>query len=258
VFRLSKWYLDLITPDGIAVICYSARVHWGPLRLRYASILVDMSAGKTEQATTLRQVERPSIDGDTVRWRSGALDVRGEWRRQQPVVRATLLRTPSGAIRWACRAPLATATIQWGDRQFRGTGYVESLGMTVSPTQLPFRTLRWGRHLSHDHSLIWIDWTGDVTRRWIWLDGVRQEGSSFSDDGTIQLGGGRRLQLRETRDLHNAPVLESIGSFLPGLASRWVGSLATLHEHKMVARSALYQDHVPQDDGWTTYEEVTC
>src|SRR5665647_1670462 len=109
MFQLSKWYLDLTTPDGIAVICYSARLRWGPLRLRYASILLAIPGAKPEEAFSIRQVERPRLEGGTLRWSSDTLDVHGEWCRRQPPIRETLRRDQTGAIRWACRMPVADA-----------------------------------------------------------------------------------------------------------------------------------------------------
>jgi hypothetical protein len=153
--------------------------------------------------------------------------------------------------------PLATAEIQWGRRRFAGLGYVESLGMTVSPTRLPFRTLRWGRHLSPQHSLVWIDWSGKVSGRWIWLDGMRQPAAALGQDGAIRLPEGRHLQLADSRDIRNQLVLPAVGALIPGIASRVAGSLGTLREHKMVSRSALYQDERPLDSGWTVHEVVT-
>ena len=29
MFTLTKWYLDLVTDDGLAVVAYSARLRWG-------------------------------------------------------------------------------------------------------------------------------------------------------------------------------------------------------------------------------------
>ncbi len=257
MFQLNKWYLDLVTPDGVVVVCYSARLRWGALRLRFASILLHVPGARPEEAVTVRRVERPVIDRGNLRWSSEALDVHGEWRRQRPAIRETLLRSDAGAFRWSCRMPLAAAEAQWGHRRFAGLGYVESLGMTVSPTQLPFRTLRWGRHLSPEHSLVWIDWIGNVSGRWVWLDGVRQQGAGLAEDGTIRLPEGRHLQLHDSRDIRNQLVLPAVGALLPGIASRVAGSLGTLREHKMVSRSALYQDERPLDSGWTVHEVVT-
>jgi hypothetical protein len=257
MFRLSKWYLDLVTPDGTAVVCYSARLRWGPVRVRYASILLSAPGAGPEEAAAVRRVERPVIDRGTLRWRADALDVRGEWRRRQPAIRQTLQRGPAGALRWACRMPAAEAELWWGRRRFAGSGYVESLGMTLPPTRLPFRTLRWGRHLSAEHSLVWIDWTGEVPGQWVWIDGIPQQGAAFGDDGAIRLSGRRQLQLGESRDIRNQLVLPPVVALFPGVASRVAGPLGTLREHKMVARSALCEDAVPLDSGWTVYEVVT-
>ena len=257
MFQLNKWYLDLISPDGIAVICYSARLRWGPLRLRYSSILLAIPGAKPEEASSIRQVERPRLADGIVHWRSDTLDVSGEWRRRQPPIRATLRRDHTGAIRWSCRLPLADAEVQWGNRRFSGLGYVESLGMTMPPTQLPFRMLRWGRHLSSEHSLVWIDWSGSAPGQWVWLDGVLQRSASFAADGSMRLPEGRWLQLHDSRDIRNATLLPSLLTAVPAVASRAAGALGTLHEHKMVSRSSLHDGQRPSDSGWTIHEIVT-
>ncbi len=205
----------------------------------------------------MRRVDRPSIDHAAVRWHSDVLDVHGEWLRLQPAVRETLVRDHTGAIRWSCRAPLAAAEVRWGRRRFSGLGYVESLGMTMPPTQMPFHTLRWGRHLSSEHSLVWIDWSGKVPGQWVWLDGVRQRGVTFATDGAIQLSGGRRLELNESRDIRNQPVLPAMVTALPGIAQHLAGSLGALHEHKMVACSSLHDGQLSLHRGWTVHEVVT-
>ena len=43
MFKLSKWYLDVITEDGSAFIGYAARLEWGPLRVAYGATLLALS-----------------------------------------------------------------------------------------------------------------------------------------------------------------------------------------------------------------------
>ena len=258
MFLLNKWYLDLTTADGTVVICYAARLRWGPVRTRFASVLLAPPGARPDEAVSVRHVERPRVDDGVVSWHSTALDLHGEWHRLQPAIRQTLLRDHTGAIRWSCRMPLAAAELRWGSRRFTGLGYVESLGMTLPPTQLPFHTLRWGRHLSPEHSLVWIDWSGDVSGQWVWLDGIRQHDVTFGDDGSIQLPGGQRLELHDSREIRSHSVLPSLVTVLPGVAQHMAGSLAILHEHKMVARSALHRGAMPLDSGWTVHEIVAC
>ena len=51
VFRLSKWYMDCVAPDGTAVLAYWARLTWGLLRLRYAAVLFRQDNTVRETAT---------------------------------------------------------------------------------------------------------------------------------------------------------------------------------------------------------------
>ena len=257
MFQLSKWYLDLVTPDGVAVICYSARLRWGALHLRLASILVDAPGAAAEEATTIRAVERPTIGGEELRWRSGPLDVEGTWHRRHPGFRVTLYRDRAHAFRWACRMPLAAAEVRWGTRRYAGPGYVETLTMTGSPTHLPFRRLRWGRHLSAEHAVVWIEWAEGVAERWVWRDGVRQPGAGSTDGRTIRLAEGSELRLGPSRDIRDQLVLPGLGAILPDLLTRVTGSLRSLREHRVVSRSTLSQDGRPPDEGWAVHEEVT-
>ena len=36
MFLLTKWYLDLVTPEGTALIAYAARLRWGRFRMARA------------------------------------------------------------------------------------------------------------------------------------------------------------------------------------------------------------------------------
>ena len=257
MFRLNKWYLDLVTPEGVAVICYAARLRWGPLHLRFASILVDAPGAPPREANSIRAVERPSVTGGELHWRSGPLDVDGVWRRRNAGIRETLLRDRTHAIRWVCRMPLADAEVRWGRRRFAGLGYVETIAMTGSPVRLPFRTLRWGRHLSPEHAVVWIEWVDGADGRWVWRDGVRQPDAGPTEAGTISLGTGSELRLGPSRVIRDQPVLPEIGILFPELLTRAVGALRSLRERRNVSRSTLYQDGRPLDEGWAVHEEVT-
>jgi hypothetical protein len=69
-----------------------------------------------------------------------------------------LVNGPDGLINWTCHMPRAQATVQFHGEKIAGLGYVESLTLSIPPSKLPFRTLRWGRHLSDRHWLVWIGW----------------------------------------------------------------------------------------------------
>jgi len=256
-FRLSKWYLDVVTDEGAVAILYAARLHWGRLRLSYASVLLDAPGGERSEDATIRSVTRPRVEDGTVTWESDPLDVRGVWRRSAPPIRRNLFRTASGAIQWACHMPLARATVRHGDAVLTGLGYVESLRLTLPPWKLPFHTLRWGRHTSDHHSLVWIDWSGEECRRWVWLNGAEQPDAAVTGDGVRGLARGAALRLEAGRVVRDRGVLPGIGGTVPVLRRRLAGALVGMHESKRVDRSRVVATAEPAERGWAIHELVT-
>jgi len=257
MFHLDKWYLDVITDQGTVVIVYVARMDWGRIRIRYASTLQCTASESTREAATVSGVERPRLAGGTLTWEHAALRVSGRWCRDTPPVQQTLVRGQSGDIQWMCHMPRARAVVRCGDVAVAGHGYVERLRLTIPPSKLPFRTLRWGHYASDRHSVVWIDWTGGDARRWVWLDGREQPDAVVTDSGVFGLAGGDALQLSDSRDLLDRRVLAALGGVLPVLGRHLVGALADMHEHKMLSRSAIVRAGQATDHGWALHEVVT-
>jgi hypothetical protein len=113
-----------------------------------------------------------------------------------------------------------------GATELTGVGYAESLDLTVGPSRLPFHELRWGRHLSPEHAVVWIAWDHSADTRWAWVDGVAQGFSPARD-----------LRLWDSRDVRDRHIFG-------------------LHEHKQVSRSAIVRDGVSLDSGWAIHEVV--
>lgn len=257
MFRLHKWYLDVITGHGTVLILYAARVHWGRFRISYAALLHTTPEALRRDEATIRGVEPPRGRRDIVMWRNGPLRIDGRWQRDAPPIQRTLVSGPDGAIRWTCHMPRARAIVQVGDEEIRGLGYVESLRLTTPPSKLPFNTLRWGRHVSPHHSLVWIDWEGGANRRWVWFDGVEQPAAMLADTVLSGLAGGAELRLSRGRGVRDRHVLGSLTHFSPALTNRIAGGIAGMHERKQVSRSAIVQDGRALDDGWALHEVVT-
>jgi len=256
MFLLVKWYCDVVTDQGSGVILYAARLRWGPVRMGYAATLFFPGGTAVREKATYRGVELPHFEGDVVTWRSERLGTLGRWCREVPPIERCLAQGPHGSIEWKCHMPRARGAVQIGDACLDGLGYVECLRLSIPPSRLPFRQLRWGRHVSPQRWLVWIDWAGGDEKRWVWLDGLDQPAAVVSDHGVQDLSEGRQLVLEEGRDLRDRPVLATIGVPWPALTRRLAGPLGRMHEQKRLARSSIVRAGEPIDHGWTVYEEV--
>ena len=253
MFLLEKWYGDVVTAEGAGAIVYAARLRWGPLRFAYGATIVFTGAEPPQANATVRRVPMPRLEPEVATWRHTALRADARWCRDAAPIESCLADGPDGSIRWRCHMPRALARVQIGDAILHGLGYVEQLQLTIPPAKLPFRggSLRWGRYLSSQHAIVWIEWTGAHPRQWAWLDGVGQT-------GLADLDGGRRLVFHESRAIRDQPLLTTIRLPLPHLARRLTGSLRAAREHKRLSRAALVNGDgaAPLDEGWAIHEEV--
>jgi hypothetical protein len=257
MFRLLKYYLDLVTEDGTALIGYAARLRLGGIQVGYSSVLLSAPGASPLERSTLDRSPLPGRSGDAITWDSPGIRLTGRWLGQTAPIHRALLQGQGGAIQWTCHMPRATGTVRVGETALTGIGYVDSLRLTIAPWRLPFRTLRWGRHASADHSLVWIDWAGGSEARWIWLDGAEQPGAGFSATGLTGLPANTSLEFSDSRDVRDRRVLASLGEVLPRLIPRLAPRLAAMREHKQLSRSSLNQAGRALDQGWSLHEQVT-
>ena len=153
--------------------------------------------------------------------------------------------------------PRARAEVTVAGTRHVGLGYVDQVELRVPPHRLPFRRLRWGRHLSGHHHATWIGWANGLERQWAWRDGVAQEapevsgtGVVFDDRAELRWSAGRELVDREVRTL-----FRPIHLLLRLPLMRTTGAM---REQKLVGRSTLREPSGNVlDRGWAIHEEVT-
>lgn len=127
--------------------------------------------------------------------------------------------------------------------------------MTLAPWRLPIDTLRWGRFLSDERSVVWIDWERETgTKTWIFVDGNEARGARVSEEeisfegGRLRLPAASRLLIREGRVSHllrNLPLPRALSS--PALP---------IHETKWRTRGMLESPGAPPTEGWAIHEIV--
>lgn len=247
-FRLVKWYGDLTTQIGEAVILYAADLK-DPLPVHYASVL-DASGHRPAFNHSLH-ASTIEYDGGGWVWKAPGVEARfSPLHRAAPI---DLLDDAPGALLWHAMAPLCKTGMVLRGRHLDGLGYLERLELTVPPWQLPLGRLIWGRLVHPEASLVWIDWQGPRSLRLVLHDGERVEGTIDAD--TVS-GPGFQLQIGHRKVLREG-TLGRVALAGIAVVSRVApaGFLATT-ERKTLARARLTRG-ADVLQGWVIDEVVT-
>lgn len=237
--KISKWYCDLTTEEGSAIIGYWARLEWGPFRLSCASYLLS----RPGQALVTREIlwgsPEPVNDNGVMTWSCPRLGLQGQWRTRELPISLRLLENSQGVVDWHCLMPEAQAQLTIDGVTWTGQGYVERLSMTVVPWRLPFAQLRWGRALAPGRHCVWIDWLGGEERSWTILNG-RLVRAAYCNDEALMLADGRHVALKQHRTLRDGTIGEVIQN-IPLLGQLIPGRLRNARETKWLSH-ALWSD----------------
>ncbi|NIR43875.1 MAG: hypothetical protein GWN99_07855 [Gemmatimonadetes bacterium] len=256
MFLLSKWYCDCVSDEGNAFVGYWARMRWGPLSIPYAAVLDKPRNRAAREQCVLRSCPPPTLRGDELRWDCRRLGVRARWRDHLPAISRVLLETAAGSITWRCHVPRARARIELaGAGQLSGLGYAELLTLSLKPWRLPFRQLRWGRFLSTEDALTWIEWDGEAPRQWVFHNGVELSGATVQSE-SVELPGDRGvLELRESVALREGRLAATALRPVPA-AFLWLpAGIRKAHEVKWLARGTLTTG-TRSSPGWAIHEVV--
>jgi hypothetical protein len=249
-FQLSKWYLDSVTESGNASIAYVGALRWGPLHLRYASLL--RSAGhEVTQRNSLRQPRLPAVTGELVSWSAEPLDFAGTWHTDSTELRETVFANEEGSVEWHCLVPCGRSDAA-GDA---GLGYVEHLTMTVAPWRIPIRELRWGRFCSASDWAVWIDWQGEYSRRIVYRNGEAAPAARI-EDSEVLFDDGARLAMDRSLSLRNGALGTTALSSIPGVSRIFPARLLQVTECKWRSRARLERPGRPAVEGWAIHEVV--
>lgn len=256
-FRLTKWYLDCVEPDGATTIAYVSDLCWRGITFRYASVLRHAD-GRTTTRTSLLRAEPPTVRGRVLRWSSARLGTSGTWRSLSSPVTETLLATRAGQVEWTCLQPAARVSTRDAERDApaAGLGYAECLVTTIAPWRLPIRELHWGRFVSLDarSSLVWIDWRGDHAVRLAVRDGVRF-GAEVNAD-RIALEDGAVLGLDQRDVLREGTIGSTVLRATPRLRTAVPRGILGVHECKWRSRGVLAVPGARAVEGWAVHEVV--
>lgn len=251
-FALHKWYVDCVTRAGDAAIVYAGRVALGPIAVPYFEL---MTASASLPVARLRRVSgcaRVTAAGPELTLDASPLGVTGRWTSRHSPISVTLLDDERGTIAWRCRQPGGRATLHLPDGSIMvGLGYAEELVMTVAPWALPFDELRWGRFVGEHRSVVWIDWRGDLNRRWVFADGMAVDASAVERDRVVWPGAS--LEIESGRVWRHGALGKTLAGALAACLPRRVSRAV---ETKWISPAVLRDDTGAGETGWVIHELV--
>ena len=173
-----------------------------------------------------------------------------------PAVERRLLDTPEGTVTWRCHVPSARVRIEVaGVGQMSGLGYAEQLDLSIKPWRLPFDELHWGRFLSAEEAVTWIEWQGRESHRWVFHNATEVPGAAI-EAGRVELAEGRGiLDLQDGVVLREGRLASTALGGLPGAALWLPGGIRNAHETKWLSRGS-FTAGTRCTSGWAIHEAV--
>ena len=181
------------------------------------------------------------------------LEVSGHWKADAEPCERTVYENESGRVHWNCVQPRAEVEVSVAGSTLSGLGYAECLTLTIPPWQLPIHQLRWGRFVSPQDSLAWVDWQGSYNSSFAVRNGEALVPASVSDaevsveGGTLRMEGGLPLRTGRLRSTV-LPGVSPLSKLLPS-------SIFNLDEQKWRSRGK-FDAHDRTSIGWVIHEVV--
>ncbi len=256
-FSLIKYYLDCIDEHGNVFIGYSAVLKWKKIKLNYANVLsYDNAAGATMR-TTVRAQPPPDVTENLVTWSADKLPAQGSWESIDAPIEESLLNSDIGAIKWRCYQPRAHASVIVDDNKpINGLGYTERLEMTIKPWKLPFGELRWGRFLSPQDTIVWINWSGESNLNLLFYNNELIQNATVSDESINFDHGKQALAFTDTVILRKGSLISTALANLPIITRVFPKKILNTYECKWRSRGFLKNEDGTSSTGWVIHEVV--
>jgi hypothetical protein len=253
-FLLTKWYLDCVAENGDAVVVYVADLRWNNLSIHYASLLTVVE-GRVRCVSSLRKGRFPQLARDTITLALPHLGIAGTWHALRTPVQRAVFEGKEGCIHWHCHQPMAQVDLLLpSNTPITGLGYAECITLSVVPWKLPLEELHWGRFLSEQHALVWIDWRGPQPWRTLIHNGDEREIQSFTES-EILFAPVSRLEVDRGLVLRSGQLGHTVFAGISRLAKLLPRNMLAVEECKWRSRGVL-QAACGNASGWAVHEIV--
>jgi hypothetical protein len=180
-FKLEKIYFDCIDEEGNCFIVYWANLSISWMKFRYAGLIFSDLKGSITERSSIAKIRRPETIA-FLEYNFPPFHLLGKWQRiEAPIIEHLYKDSQGNELIWDCHHPKATVEINYRDKVFHGLGYAETLSLNTKPWQLPLDELRWGRFLSENDTIIWIQWKGAHPVNKLFHNGKIYEDASFEE-----------------------------------------------------------------------------
>jgi len=259
-FYLDKWFLDMVTEEGEAMIFYAAKLKWKGLEVPYTSWLHNDPIRGVSIQSRFRKVNMPEVCGSRISWEDSRFGISGEWMSLAASIQTRVFESEEGYLDWKCYQPKSEVTLKKKGKTLKGIGYVEQLILTTEPWKIPMDDLRWGRYGGGKDDLVWIELRGNEKQQWLWHKGEKIENAQIEDDFieisemNLKLKLDRGVVLESEKKIME--VAKKLVQYLPGLNKTMPMQFLMADEHKWLSRAVLEKEGEVHSQGWAIHEWV--
>ena len=246
----------MVTSEGLYFIGYSAQLNWGSIRVSYRATLHHPSISGINSGPVLSSSDGPIENDSVLTWSSSRLGFEGEWQRMVSGEFQILHQHGSGLVEWNCQQPSARVRLKTASgSMLHGFGYVEFLRMTMPPWHLGLKTLLWGRFVSEEHSVVWIEWQGKSPLALLICNGERISNPAILEDGVRCKK--FELSLEHAETIHTGSIGKTLVSKIPSILRTESIEFLGGREQKYVSRGTLVFVGGSSHTGWVIHERVS-
>ena len=247
--------MDCVAENGDAAVVYVADLRWNKLSIHYESLLTVVD-GRLHCVSSPRKGHLPQLDRDSITLTQPGLGIAGTWHALRAPVRRAVFEGKEGGIDWHCHQPMAQADLSLpGKRRITGLGYAECITLSVVPWKLPLEELHWGRFLSEQHALVWIDWRGPQPWQTLIHNGRELEIQSLTESEILFAPTGNSLDLDRGLVLRSGQLGHTVFAGISRLAGLRPRNMLAVEECKWRSRGVL-QAASANASGWAIHEVV--
>lgn len=177
MFNLKKYYFDGIDTQGNALILYYAELKLFGFTIPYSSFILSTDQNLQEKSKLIKS----TIGLNNTSFSNPILKIAGNWEPKSLPISEVLWQNNHAKINWNCIIPKANFNVNINNQQFSGFGYSEMIELNFVPWKMPISTLKWGRFLSENHTIIWIEWIGKQPLKKVFWNGELVENVEIGD-----------------------------------------------------------------------------